>query len=106
VAAFRLFKHVGMSFGIVPFTNIGYSYSTTEDISSDNYSTTTYTNTYSGSGGLHQVYLGLGWELFKGLSIGANISYLWGTFDRSFTNSYSDASVTTLYKDYSATVYN
>ncbi len=28
VAGFRLFRHLGMSFGIIPFTNVGYNYST------------------------------------------------------------------------------
>ena len=27
VAAFRAFRHVGVSFGLVPFTNVGYDYS-------------------------------------------------------------------------------
>ena len=105
-AGFRMFKHVGMSFGVVPFTNVGYSYYNTETINKDSYSTATSTNTYSGSGGLHQAYLGIGWQLFKGFSIGANASYLWGNIDRSLTNSYSDASVTTIYKNYTASIYN
>ena len=28
IAGFRLFRHLGMSFGIIPFTNVGYNYST------------------------------------------------------------------------------
>ena len=30
VAGFRLLPHVGMSFGIIPFTNVGYNYSASE----------------------------------------------------------------------------
>lgn len=102
VAGFRAFKHVGVSFGIIPFTNVGYSYSISDYINSDR--STTYTNTYSGSGGIHQVYLGVGWKFLKGLSAGANVSYIWGDLDRSVVNSYSDSYVNTLSKYYTATV--
>ena len=102
VAGFRAFKHVGMSFGIVPFTNVGYNYSSTSKVGDIN--STTYTNTYNGSGGLHQAYLGIGWEPFKGVSLGVNGSYLWGSYNRSIINSYSDEYVNTLSKYYSAEV--
>lgn len=104
VAGFRIFKHVGVSFGIIPFTNIGYNYSITDYLNDDR--SDAYTNTYSGSGGLHQVYFGAGWEFIKGLSVGANISYIWGDIDRSVINSYSDSYINTLSKYYTATVKN
>ena len=103
VAAFRLFKNLGLSFGILPYTNVGYSYSSKVDY----YNTSSYyTNTYSGSGGLHQVYLGLGWQAFKGFSIGANVSYLWGEYSRAVVNSYSDDYAKRVTKVYSASVTN
>lgn len=102
VAGFRAFKNVGVSFGILPYTNIGYSYGTSGFL--DDAKLNTYTNTYTGSGGLHQVYLGAGWQLFKGFSLGANVSYLWGDYERSVVNSYSESSVKTLSKYYTATV--
>lgn len=102
VAAFRAFKHVGVSFGIVPFTNVSYNYAITDYLNDDR--DVAYTNTYSGSGGIHQVYFGAGWEFLKGLSVGANISYLWGDIDRSVINSYSDGSIKTLSKYYTASV--
>jgi hypothetical protein len=86
VAAFRLLKHVGMSFGIVPLTNVGYKYVTAEELNDSR--TTFYQNFYTGSGGLHQVYLGAGWEPFKGLSLGANVGYVWGDITRSIQNAY------------------
>jgi len=102
VAGFRAFKHLGMSFGILPFSNVGYSYSSTNQVGDVN--STTYTNTYNGSGGLHQVFLGMGWEPFKGFSVGVNGSYLWGNYERSIVNSYSDGYVNTLSKYYFADV--
>ena len=102
VAAFRASKHLGVSFGIIPFTNIGSNYSISGYLNGDK--STTFTNTYNGSGGMHQIYLGAGWEFVKGLSIGANVSYIWGDIDRSVVNSYSDGYINTLSKYYTATI--
>ncbi len=107
VGGFRLAKHLGLSFGILPFSNIGYEYSNTAKVSNPNpdaSSSTSYVNTYSGTGGLHQIYLGLGWMPIKGLAVGVNGSYLWGNYSRSITNSYTDAYANTLSRQYTATV--
>ena len=84
VAGFKAFKHVGVSFGILPLTSIDYAYSTSQKVgdASERY---TY-NAYIGTGGLRHVYLGIGWEPFKGVSLGTNVSYLWGTYSRSVGN--------------------
>ena len=105
VAGFKVGKRIGVSFGILPYTNVGYSYSNTETLYDNLYGTkTTTTNLYSGSGGFHQVYLGAAWSPFKGFAFGANVSYLWGDYERGITNSYSDANVNTLSKLYTAQV--
>lgn len=101
VASFRLFPHLGLSAGVVPFTNIGYNYSTTTNIGS---SSTTTVQQCEGSGGLHQAYLGAGWNPFAGLSIGVNGSFLWGNYDRQITVSSSDSYVNTITKKYSASI--
>ena len=107
VASFRAFKHVGVSFGLLPYTNVGYNFSNTQNVNafpSTSSVNATYSNAYNGSGGLHLVYLGAGWEPFKGFSFGVNIGYLWGTLNRNSTNTYSDSYVNTLSKNYSAQV--
>lgn len=101
VAAFRLMPKVGVSFGVVPFTNIGYNYSSTSKVGT---STTTSTETHSGSGGIHQAYLGIGWNFFKGLSAGANFSYLWGSYERTLSITSNDAYVNTITKTYDCSV--
>lgn len=108
IAGFRLAKRLGLSFGLLPFSNIGYSYSNTKALNSTDGSTSVVkaTNTYSGTGGLHQVYLGLGWSPFKGFAIGVNAAYLWGDYSRSVVNSYTDAYANTLSKYYTAEVHN
>lgn len=104
VAALRLVRHLGLSFGILPFTNVGYSYKSTGYVS--DMKTATYTNTYNGSGGFHELYVGLGWEPIRGLSIGVNGAYLWGNYTKSLANNYSETYASTLSKYYTAEVRN
>lgn len=85
---FRIAKWGAMSIGMLPYSNIGYSmYETgeTEDKSP-------YVNTFSGEGGLHQLYAGAGFKIIKNLSIGANILYLWGDMQRTRSQSFSSSS--------------
>lgn len=102
VATFRLRKAVGMTIGLLPFTNIGYNYTSSPNKTESTYST----GSYNGSGGIHQALLGVGWNPWKGLSVGANISYLWGSYDRNVVVSNSDSYVRTLTRTYSANVTN
>ena len=107
VAAFRAYKHLGVSFGFLPYSNVGYNFQNTENINAfpnPSSQSATFSNTFSGSGGLHQVYLGIGWEPIRNLSIGANASYLWGELNRDVVNSYSDKNISTLSKSYITSV--
>lgn len=100
VMAFRVAKNLGMSIGIMPFTNVGYNYYTGDKISDS--SSTTYTTTYNGSGGTRNLYLGAAWKPIGGLAIGANIGYFWGSYNRSVVNSFSDSYVKTVSRYYTA----
>ncbi len=84
-AGFRLAKHLGMSFGFVPYSTIGYNFDIETRIGSSYTSSQSITTktTYYGNGGFHQMYLGVGWSPVAKLSIGANIGYVWGDFNHS-----------------------
>lgn len=99
VGSFRVWKNVGLSFGVLPCSSVGYDYQST----SRDAVTGTLTESYSGSGGLHQVFLGAGWRVLKPLSVGVNVGYLWGSIDRTVAPTSSVAS-NTLKKTYSTTV--
>ena len=101
VASFRLFPKFGLAAGVVPFTNIGYNYSFSEKVGT---SSTTTTQVYSGDGGLHQVFLGLGWNPFAGLSIGGNVSYLWGTYHKVLGVTSNNANVNNITKEYYSSI--
>ena len=91
---FRLAKNLGMSLGFVPYSTIGYTF-TAEGTVGDAYTSTqpiTTSTQYTGSGGMHQIYLGLGWKPFANLSIGVNASYLWGSQDHYVTQSFYEGS--------------
>ena len=101
VGSFRAWKNVGVSFGLLPYSSVGYEYAT----SSRDQNLGQLTESFTGSGGLHEVFLGFGWRLMKPLSIGVNAGYLWGSIDRSVLPD-ADATANSLRKNYSTSVSN
>lgn len=67
-------KNVGVSFGLMPVTTVGYKIQ-----SSGTYNDLVQSMQYSGSGGLNKVYLGVGYKVMKGLSLGADMQYYFGS---------------------------
>ncbi len=96
-AGFRLRRGLGMSLGFTSYTDIGYTFSQETPIGEDlnTGSLITSPSTYTGEGGLHLAFMGVGWEAFKGFSIGANVGLLWGTIGHSMTSSFSQDNTTT-----------
>lgn len=108
-AAFRLMPKLGMSVGFMPYTSIGYTFSQDFEVMHDDVSNQTITQeqTYTGSGGLRQAYLGVGWMPLKNLSIGANVGFLWGDVDHGVTQSFAeDGKANTTYYGGLITVYS
>ena len=75
---YRLYNRMGMSIGFLPYSTVGYSMDHENTVTSDDNISTSATQSYSGEGGLQQVYVGLGFKVLDNLSIGANFSYLYG----------------------------
>lgn len=67
---FPLSKRIGASIGVLPFSSVGYAFG--NDISHG-------TASRQGSGSINELYAGIGYAPIGGLSIGANISYMFGT---------------------------
>lgn len=101
VALFRAFKNVGVSVGVRPYSNVGYSYSTVEKLPEANLSVPVK---YEGNGGLNQVFLGAGWKIFKPLSVGFNVAYFWGDINRSIGT--TNTTINSLTKEYSSSTHN
>lgn len=71
---FRICKNLGMAAGFLPYSTVGYSFSNTSNPGTNEAST----NNYSGSGGIYQPFIGLGWQPFKWFSAGVTGSYIYG----------------------------
>ena len=99
VGGFRVAPNLGLAFGILPVSNVGYQFSNTSYAKREDGSKTDVSSTYSGTGGLHEAFLGLGWSPVKGFSFGFNGGYLWGEMEHTITNSYSDTSAKSLKKN-------
>lgn len=77
---FRLAPFMAMSIGLLPYSSVGY---TVSDSKTEGGLSTS--RSFTGDGGLHQLYAGLGVKILKNLSVGVNASYFWGDITRSRT---------------------
>lgn len=94
VFAIPVSKRSALSFGLKPYTELGYNYVQTHS----NLGTTSPIDTnavnyvYSGDGGLSKAYLGYGFGLGKHLYFGGNMSYIFGNLQQ-----YSTTQIPNLY---------
>lgn len=104
-AQFRAWRNVGMSVGLLPISSVGYSFKNKQTMADiDGGGEKTETTTYSGDGGLHEIYLGAGWEVVKNFSIGANAGFVWGDYSHSIQAAFSDNNVNQYRRVYSADI--
>lgn len=66
---------LGIGFGLIPYSSVGYKIE--KRVTSTNL---TYSN-YTGTGGINKVFVGFGYKLTKDLNIGADIQYNFGTIE-------------------------
>ena len=85
VFAMPVTKSSALSFGLVPYSSKGYDFSNPGTAGTDpvNY-------VYSAQGGISKAYLGYGFNIADGLSIGANASYLFGKLTQTKAAEYED----------------
>lgn len=80
---FPIGKRFGMSLGLLPFSSVGYSFGTKIENGS---------SAHEGKGGINQFNLGFSGRIVKGLSVGFNASYLFGTI---YNDSYASVNSST-----------
>lgn len=82
---FPLVKNMGFSAGLLPYSFVGYNYSNKgthyTNIGLPDFDSIPYRTSFSGSGGLSQVYAGLSAKLFNHVSLGVNTYYMYGTIN-------------------------
>lgn len=105
-ALFPVSKKLGISFGILPFSSTGYKLgSTRTSVDEVTGEEVKYRVDHEGSGGLSQVYVGLGYKFpIKGLTAGVNVSYLFGKLN--YANSITSVSQITSDPTYQNTTLN
>ncbi|WP_298499546.1 hypothetical protein [uncultured Algibacter sp.] len=74
----------GFGFGLLPYTSVGYKLESLD--SNENIE-----NQFEGEGGVNKAFLGFGYQLAKGLSIGVDFQYNFGNIQNNIINyQYSD----------------
>lgn len=84
--SFPISKKSGVSFGLLPYTAVGY------DLSDDDGETI---NNFSGKGGVNRVFLSGGYEVLKDLYIGASANYNFGNIQNETFRSIEDTELGT-----------
>ncbi|GGW34183.1 membrane protein [Arenibacter certesii] len=76
---FSLGKKVGLGFGIMPYSSVGYNFQSERAPAGQD----TIRESFSGSGGINRVYLSLGYEVVKNLSLGVTSNFNFGNQESS-----------------------
>jgi hypothetical protein len=78
-------KKSALSFGLTPYSELGYNYKQTlPNFGTGSAADTNAVNyVYSGNGGITKLYLGYGFGIGKHLTLGANVSYLFGNLQQT-----------------------
>lgn len=82
-AGFRINKNWSASFGLLPYSSVGYQIETLNQILLPEGDFQIFSSAYTGAGGINQVYLGQSFRLQKNLSLGVNVNYLFGSINHS-----------------------
>ncbi len=91
---FRLRKGLGMSFGFMPYSNVGYTFGNrNSSTTNDNGLNASNSNSYYGTGGIYQPFVALGWSPAKNLSVGIMASYIYGDISHTAATTFDDTSI-------------
>ncbi len=77
--AFPIRKSLGMSIGLLPYTKTGYNIDIVGPVEG---SLDTFTTRITGVGGLNKFYIASGFKPLKNLSVGVDLSFLFGSIEQ------------------------
>lgn len=89
---FPIADKLGVGFGIMPYSSIGYSLNSVMD----NAQGAEVTNIYEGDGGINRLYASVGFEPIKNLSLGVTVNYNFGNLEYQRIQSVEDVQFGTL----------
>jgi hypothetical protein len=101
--AFPVSKRSALSFGLQPYSQVGYNYKSTQKSfgTGSPIDTNVVNYIYSGNGGLTKGYIGYGFGIGKHLLLGANASYIFGKIQE-----YGSTEIPSLYGTLNSTIEN
>lgn len=85
-------KYIAMSLGVTPYSAVGYSFALSDSVNANYH----HTKTYSGEGGLSQVYGGLSFNICDWVALGVNAYYMFGEINQNRSLTFADASVSSV----------
>lgn len=100
---FRLKKNLGFAMGILPYSNVGYAFSSNETILSPDGDTNGAFSSiykYNGNGGLTQPFVTIGWGITDNFSVGVTASYLYGEINHNVSNEFTDNNISNRTRQY------
>ncbi|WMI64223.1 hypothetical protein RBH94_09120 [Aestuariibaculum sp. YM273] len=81
----------GVGFGLMPYTSVGYKLESLNDNG--------ISHRFRGEGGVNKVFMGLGYQVMKGLNVGLDVHYNFGNIQNSTVAfNYDDDGVPTQYQ--------
>lgn len=83
-------RYIAFSAGILPYSSVGYDLTLSDSINSDYH----YTKTYTGTGGISEVYGGLSFNICDWFALGANIYYMFGSTSNTRTLTFTESGLT------------
>lgn len=92
IISFPIWKSSAMMVGIRPLSATGFAYRTEYTDPAIIGKTGKISYTAEGHGGLYQVFLGAGVTFWKRLSLGAEATYTFGNIQKTYSQSFADAS--------------
>ena len=102
--SFPIFKPMAMYLGIAPYSDIGYKISAWETDKDIIANTGGILNTVEGSGGLYNAFIGTGFNIFKGFSIGGEVDYIFGSLHKDNTFEMASSSHRSINSGYTLTL--
>ena len=88
-------KWAALSFGLTPFTGVGYDYQTNQYLTDGGADSVRALQSFAGEGGVSRVYLGVSFDILDRVAVGVNAHYLFGEVEHSRTVSFPDESLYT-----------
>lgn len=77
----------GFSFGVLPYSSVGFSLQTSESYNEDN---SLSSRLFFADGSINKAFISLGIPIFENLSVGGTVNYNFGKFSYEMFNQYED----------------